>query len=187
MRVPFPDFSNQSNMKWLLRVLSLFISIALWFFIGWDGNSEGTRSFEVPIRYTNLPKGHSIFSATESVQVTLSGRLSALAAVDRRMIVAGVELREIQPGRYRLPVRIDSPPNVRVSRVNPQMIEFELMRMIERVIPIRYQLKGEIPLGHIIRSIDISPPEITLKGNESKIAAVHEALVEIPLSGFQAK
>ena len=186
MKIPFLDFTNQSKMKWLLRVLSLFISITLWFFIGWDGNSERSLSFDVPVRYTNLPKGHSVFSATESVHVTLFGRSSALAAVDRRLIVAGVELREIQPGRYRLPVRVDSPPNVRVSRVNPQMIEFELMRIIERVIPIRYQLKGEIPLGHIIRSIDISPSEITLKGNESKVTAVHEALVEIPLSNLQS-
>ena len=186
MKIPFPDLSNQSNMKWLLRVLSLFISLTLWAFVGWDGNSEGTRSFDVPVRYTNLPKGHSIFSATESIHVTLSGRLAALAAVDRTRIVAGVELREIQPGKYRLPVRVDTPQNVRVSRVNPQIIEFELMRIIERVIPIRYQLKGEIPRGQIIRSIDISPTEVTLKGNESKITAVHEALIEIPLSDLQS-
>lgn len=186
MKIPFPDFSNQSNMKWLLRVVSLLISVALWVFVGWDGNSAGTRPFDVPVRYTNLPKGHSIFSATENIHVILSGRLAALAAVDRSKIIAGVELREIQPGKYRLPVRVDTPKDVRVARVNPQIIEFELMRIIERVIPIRYQLKGEVPRGQLIQSIDISPAEVALKGNESKVAAVHEAVVEISLSEIQS-
>ena len=61
--------NRRINIRWTekLRVnlglfaVSLAISLMLWAFVAWDGNSDGTRSMTANIEYSNLQRGYSIY------------------------------------------------------------------------------------------------------------------------------
>jgi len=86
-----------------LFAVSLAISLMLWAFVAWDGNSDGTRSMSASIEYLNLQRGYSMYDNTRKVEIRLAGRLNALSRVEQADITARVDLQGLQPGKYSLP------------------------------------------------------------------------------------
>ena len=93
-----------------LFAVSLLISLMLWAFVAWDGNSDGTRSMSASIEYLNLQRGYSMYDNTRKVEIRLAGRLNALSRVEQSDITARVDLQGLQPGKYSLPINISTPP-----------------------------------------------------------------------------
>jgi YbbR domain-containing protein len=161
--------------RWFLRGASLVFAVILWLFVTWDGTSLSTRSLSVPLAYQDLPDGYSISQAPQNVSVRLEGRLESLALLNRSDITAVVGMRDLRPGKYRLPVQLTAPGNVRVLSYSPNAVDFELFRMIERTIRPVLTLQDELPGGLLMSSVDITPSEIIIKGPEADVLAVRRA------------
>ena len=61
--------------RWSLRALSLVIALLVWFFVAWDRNGEGSRSFRLAVEYQHVPEGLSLVAQTEQVDIRLAGAL----------------------------------------------------------------------------------------------------------------
>jgi YbbR domain-containing protein len=80
-------------------------------------------TFGVPLQAEGLANGLSLAGLPPLVQVTLSGPLPALQALDPGSIVARLSLAGLGPGRYQVPVQVTAPPETRAIAVTPAQVE----------------------------------------------------------------
>jgi len=165
-----------------LFVVSLVISLVLWAFVAWDGNSDGTRSMSANIEYLNLQRGYSMFDNTRRVEIRLVGRINALSRVEQSDVSARVDLQGLQPGKYSLPINISTPPFVRVRSWQPSTADVEIYRHVERTVAVSYRIEGNLPEGMAVSSVNILPKEAVISGPESDVLSVQSVEAVIPAS-----
>ncbi len=169
------------DTKLFLCGVSVFISVLIWTFVAWDGNTDGTRSISVPVQYVNLSKGYSIYTQNKRIEIRLAGRLSSLANIEESDISATVDLQGMQIGSYSLPIKVDAPQFVRIRSQTPSLAEVEIYRYVERTIPITWKLEEILSNDAIVSNVELSPSEATISGPENDVLSVQsiEALVPV--------
>ncbi len=172
--------------RWALRLLSLAGAVLLWFFVAWDRNGEGSRSFRLAVEYQHVPEGLSLVGQTEQVDIRLAGSLPRLAELERGSLSALVDLKGMKTGVYRLPIRLVLPPGIRALSVKPERVRVELIRLIERRLPVFVDVKGDIPAGMKLELLKVDPPEVTLRGPEPEILRVLSAKIRPTLEQIRS-
>lgn len=170
-----------TRSRLFLATVAIVISIILWVFVAWDGNMEGTRSVDVPIQYIGLTPDYTVYDSDKTVSVRVIGRGSMLSRIDLSEFRAEVDLQGMQAGKYKLPIKIEIPSNLRLRSWNPSAATVEIYRQIERTAPVGWKLQGKLPDGRIITKVDISPGEVTLLGPEADVLAIQALEVTIPV------
>lgn len=169
------------NTKIFIGGISIVISIILWLFVAWDGSTEGVRTLEVPLQYTNLSRGYTIYESTKTVEVRMLGRMNILSRVTPSELKAEVDLQGLQSGTFKLPIRIEGPQFVRIRNWHPSTAEIEIYRQVERTLPIFWSAEGKLPEGKIISFAEISPTDVTVTGPEVDVLSVQNVQVLIPV------
>jgi YbbR domain-containing protein len=83
-------------------------------------------------------------------------------------------------------VTLDKPPS-RVVLVEPQYVTLELEPEAERTVPIRVQVKGEPPLGYLMRTPIVMPSQVTISGPSTYVAQVVEAVTQVSVQDADAE
>lgn len=166
--------------KIALAAISLFISVLIWSFVAWDGDIEGSKTVSVPIEYDNLPSGYILEKKTDAVQLRVTGRINALARLDIGEFRAQVDLNGLRAGEHRLPIKIDSPPFVRINNWSPTVADIEIYRQIERSVPVSWRIDGKIPDGMVIRSVETIPSQVMVRGPEIDVLGMQKLEAVIP-------
>lgn len=176
--------SDSSMPRPVLAAVALVMSLMIWLFVAWDGNTETTRSIEVPIQYNNLSQGFAVGESDKAVQVRVLGRAATISRVDISELKAEVDLQSLQAGRYKPPINMESPAYLRLMNWSPSTANVEIIRHIERTLHVGWRLDGKLSRGKIIEKVDISPDEVTLTGPEAEVLAVQLLEAVIPAAGL---
>jgi YbbR domain-containing protein len=145
--------------------------------VTWEGTVLTSREFLVPLDYQDLPEGYSISQTIDNVEIRVEGKLEALTTMDRRDIAASVSMSDLRPGKYQLPIQVITPSNMRIVSYNPNVVDFELFRMISRSLHPSLVLQGDMPENLALASVDITPAEVIVKGPEASVMTVRRAEV----------
>ena len=176
------DFHGEAFLqsRLFLMGVALFISMLIWVFVAWDGNTDGTKTMNVQVQYNNLARGYSMSVRTGVVTVRLAGRINVLSRLEQGDVTAQVDLQGLQIGKYNLPIKIEVPPSVRVRNWDPAAAEVEIYRHVERTFPVAWRIDGTAPDGMIVSSVDVQPNEVILSGPESAVLSVQAVEAVIP-------
>lgn len=172
--------------KVFLCGVSVLISVILWTLVAFDGNSDASRTLSVDIKYINLARGMSLFTLDNKVEVKLEGRMSALSGIQASDIAAEVDLANLAPGKYSLPMKFEAPSFARVRSWRPALVELEIYRHVERVLPVEPKLEGAAPDGMVVSSVDIDPKEAVVSGPDSDVLSVQKLELPIALDKLDA-
>jgi YbbR domain-containing protein len=176
--------------NWNLKLLALGISLVLWY--GVNGQRESvTQKFHAVQLTFRLPAGLEISNdPPKSVEITLSGSKAALAGITIRDLVASVDVtRSGEHIEQLTPIRVhlDLPEGVHVDQVDPNRVAILVEPRIEREVEVEARLSGTLPEGYELRSVNISPNKIKVRGPESHVAVLQKARTEtISLDGRKA-
>ena len=186
----FNHFVNSKSESFLqtrvfLIGVSLFISVMIWAFVAWNGNTDGTRTIPVRIRYVNLQSGYSLSDNTQQVDIKLVGRLNSLSQVVKGDVSAQVDLQGLQPGKYTSRKYKDTFKR-KGQGWEPSNADVEIYRHVERTVPITWRVDGETPEGMIVASADIKPSKATLSGPEDEVLGVQAVEAVIPSAKLTA-
>jgi YbbR-like protein len=150
-----------------LPLLSLLIAIGLWLHV--HGRGEGTVSLDVPLQIHGLPAGLVVINdLPDHVRVTFSGlqaRLGALSAQDLHVPVDASNLKE--PGVAELAIKagdITVPPGLSVDKIQPDRLELQVDRIIQRAIPVHARF--DLPPGWRVDALQLEPAKVELNGPE---------------------
>jgi YbbR domain-containing protein len=174
----FFDISDESKRtRIVLQIFSIVFAVSLWLFVTWDSTAPSARNISVPLKYPDLQDGYSIVNEVSVIDVTLEGRIEQLALMDRNEIIASVAVRDLRPGKYRLPVQLEIPDGVRLSGYAPRVVDVELFRIIERTLRPSLSVIGPTPENLSLGNVTIIPAEVAARGPEALIFSIRRAEV----------
>ncbi|PKN59775.1 MAG: hypothetical protein CVU53_06495 [Deltaproteobacteria bacterium HGW-Deltaproteobacteria-11] len=166
--------------NWQLKIFSLLISVALFYFVRSDKDSEGTLVVE--INYTNPPKDQVLLNELiHSVKLSIRGPWMGVRKLDgetwhRKLTV---DLSNIKGDR----VDLDStmfglPKGIRITNIMPQYLPIRLEQRITRTVPITLKLENN-PNFHVTETA-IDPNKVKLSGPKTLVLS----LPSLPLPSY---
>ena len=161
-----------------LKGLSLVVAFFLWFYVSGEVGGESVREYLAPVEYRNVPAGLELKADLKEVRLQVVTGSSFLSLFNESDVRAEVDLMGLEPGRYRLNVRAILPSGMRLVSASQSMAEVELTRIVERVLPLKAEVKGGLPPGFLLESVEIVPAEIMVRGPEEIVSTLKSARLE---------
>ena len=158
---------------WQLKLLALFLAIALWFFVG---SAERTEiALALPIEYVGLEGPLTLDGPRrDMVDVQLQATRWAAERVSPatgrvRVDVSG--LREGDNVVHIVPDAIQTPAGVRVTRVAPAWTTVHATRAAMRTVQVVPQVLGRPAADHVVGPVVVEPTTVQIKGPRTTIEA----------------
>ena len=105
-----------------LKAASVCLAFLLW--VSVTGEPVVERGLDIPLEFENVPLGSQITgNPPDVIGVRVRGSSSS---IDGDAVRAHVDLDGLLPGRYNLPVTIESSDDVRITQIDPPSIQVNL-------------------------------------------------------------
>jgi YbbR domain-containing protein len=156
--------------NWGIKLLSLGLSLSLWFFVTSKGKTEITLT--VPLELRDIPQNMAVVGdVTGTLEVRVQGQERALRDISSGKKVAGiVDLSRAKVGENTVrlsPDDIQRPSGVAVTYLSPSEVRVKLEPLVRRAIRLNPVLHGTPASGFRVEKISISPARITVEGPAS--------------------
>ena len=174
----------------ITKILSLILSILLWFFIITEIDPVITKDFtnvEVELRNQSSMREAGMELLKNDVYTTnivISGNRSAIIGLKEEDISAYVDLGEVQPGSQRLPIHFRlSDDSLKIKKSNPTAITIAVDEIITLKKPVTVTAKGQPAEGMVLDRITVNQEEVSVKGPKKSVDKVHSVTGYIPVTG----
>lgn len=166
--------------NWRLKLLALGCAMILWFFVMGERRLE--VAYSVPVELKNVPQGMVVTNdLPKSIDIRLSGPRALLSDLNEKDVRISIDLLGLKPGVStfsRLDDHLHLPGGIQATRISPSFVDVKLERIIDKVVPLRPRLSGELPRGSHLVAVDILPERVVVQGAESEIAGISEVMTE---------
>ena len=160
---------------WSLKLLSLAIAVVLWLLVTGQ-NQPVTAHVNVQLNFIRPPALEISNDPPRTVDVMLTGSRSKLDDLTSLDLVATVDISDQRAGERVLRLadkaQLSLPQGVKVDGFQPSAIPVRLETIIERQVPIDPKLEGKPADGYDVYSVRPSRETVTLRGPESRVAAL---------------
>jgi YbbR domain-containing protein len=133
----------------MLKVLSLFFALFLWYFV--VGEDKVDMNVTIPVEIVNLPRDLVVSNQfKKQLEVTVSGQRSLIRGMADQHISRTIDLSKAAPGTVVIQNNLDSislPRGLSILRVQPPTITLLLDRLIQKELPIKPILVGKVQNG----------------------------------------
>jgi YbbR domain-containing protein len=150
-----------------LKLFSLLFALGLWLFVN-AGQKPTEKSFVVPVEFRNMPAElMTVNPAPAQIEVRLAGPPALLSTLDPDYLKVVLDLDGARPGTstFRLSADFFNPPRgVRVTRINPAVVNLRLETKAERSLPVTVRLGTKPPAGQKIARMDPMPDTVKVRG-----------------------
>ncbi|MFA7249249.1 MAG: CdaR family protein [Dehalococcoidia bacterium] len=173
-----------------LLALSLVLGASLWVFIADTENPTLVDAFPGQITVEAVNVGESLAVANQLPAITVrvaaaSDRWQQLSAADFR---AYVDLKGFGARSQDVPVNVEvvNVSGVRVVDTSPRVITVNLENQVTNKVPVTTRAVGQLPIGYELGQMAPATSSVTVRGPESLVGLVSEAVAEINVTGLTA-
>ncbi len=157
---------------WSIKLLSLGLSLTLWFYVTSKGKTEMTLS--VPLELRNIPQTLAIVGdVAGSLDVRVQGQERVLRDITVGKKVFGVlDLSMTRAGENVVPISPDDirrPSGVTVMHLALSEVKVKLEPLVRRTVRLKPVLHGSPASGFHVVKVTVSPSKITVEGPSSII------------------
>lgn len=171
-----------------LLAISLLIGFALWVFVTDVENPTVVDTLPSPILVEAVNVGEDLAVANQlpAIQVQIAApadRWERLTAANFR---AFVDLRDFDARSQEVVVQVEveGVTGVRVVETDPQTIVVNLEDLITAEVPVSARVIGTLPLGYELEEATPAVERVTVRGPESLVALVAEAVASVNVTGL---
>ncbi|MCE5194667.1 MAG: hypothetical protein LLF28_04305 [Nitrospiraceae bacterium] len=154
-----------------LKILAVSMAIILWFFVVSKGQSE--IAIDVPIELKNIPQGlECVKQNTKSVSLTIRGQEIFLKNAKPADINVYIDLGKAKKGRSAYFINKDDvklPSTMHVLSISPSSITIDIEETATAKVLVIPVVTGTPDPKFIVKSIEVSPKEVTIEGVSSEI------------------
>ncbi len=152
-----------------LKILSLILASALWFFV--SGRSKTELALSVPVEFTSLPAAMNIVNKVPtSIHIRVKGTKTLLRPLTANPPSLSVDMSRSKSGKNVIHLAQETfnglPLGVDVVNLDPDTLTLYLDRFIEATLPIKLKTEGSPPRGFQVRDISISPNSARFRVSE---------------------
>jgi YbbR domain-containing protein len=164
------------NLGW--KLLALAVAFLIWFNIA--SEPELATVFSAPVEYKNYPKDLEISSnIVDTIDVEARGASGTLRDLGDSKVSAIIDFSSVQaPGIRTFTLtqnELKLPRGVELVRAIPAQLRFTFEHRATRALRVEVPQTGALPPGLSIAHIEVQPPELSIAGPESRVAAVTRA------------
>lgn len=170
---------------WTLKLIALAITLGLWLAITAQRAPATVRLRGVQLTFLRPADMEISNDPRDEVEVTLSGNKRALDSLNVRNLVVNVDISNARPGERvvqltpeRGLVSMELPDGVRIEKIEPNTVPIRLERLVEQIRTVEVRLDGQVAEGYEVRSVEISPNRVRVRGPQSHIEALSAAPTE---------
>lgn len=150
---------------------------------------EALVTLEVPVEFMNRDPGLEIFSASaSSVSLQLSGSGSLIKSIRPDQVKIKLDLANAVAGKNEIPIARESialPPGIQLKQVEPQMLEVDLDRPVQKTLPIQPDWTGKLADDLIMEDARLVPNTVKVVGGSQMLKDIHTIYTEkIPLDNI---
>lgn len=174
--------------NWKFKALALGCALILWFYVMGERRLE--VAYAVPIELKNVPQGMVVTNdLPKTVDIRLSGPRALLNDLSEKDVRISIDLVGLKPGVTsfsRLDDYLYLPGGIQATRISPSFVDVKLERIVDKIVPLRARLVGQLPAGVRLIAVDVLPQQVLLQGAEGEVVSVSEVLTErIDLGGMK--
>ena len=174
---------------WSLKLLSLAIALVLWLLVTGQ-NQPVTAHVNVQLNFIRPASFEISNDPPRNVDVTLTGSRNKLDDLTTLDLVATVDISDQRAGERVLRLadkaQISLPQGVKVDGFQPSAIPVRLEPIVERQLPVEPKLEGQAANGYEVYGARPNKGSVTLRGPESRVAALQKVQTEtISLGGHK--
>jgi len=166
---------------WSLKLLSLAIALVLWLLVTGQ-NQPVTAHVNVQLNFIRPPSLEISNDPPRTVDVMLTGSRNKLDDLTSLDLVATVDISDQRAGERVLRLadkaQISLPQGVKVDGFQPSAVPVRLEPIIERQVPIDPKIEGKPADGYEVYSAQPNKGSVTLRGPESRVAALQRVPTE---------
>lgn len=169
-----------------LIILSVLLAVVMWAFVVTSTNPSVNRTFRnVPILVQNKDtlekKGYTIIGLEENtnVNIRLEGSRDKIVNLKENDIQASIDVADISEGIQSVSVKVDTPSGVSLSMIDPQDININVQKIVQKKLPVNLVIKDSLKDGKSVKVNEQSLKEITVKGPVSQINKIDRVDVNI--------
>ncbi len=173
-----------------LLAVSLVLGVSLWVFVADTENPTLVDAFPQPITVEAVNVGESLAVANQLPTITVrvaaaSDRWERLSSANFR---AFVDLNGFGARSQEVPLRVEvvDVSGVRVVDTSPRVITVNLENQLTNKVPVTTRAVGQLPIGYELGPMSPQTSTVTVRGAESLVALVSEAVAEINVTGLTA-
>lgn len=159
-----------------LKVSAFLIAVLLWLFVTWRGQSE--VSFDVPIEFKDVPISLGIVSSSaKSANVTVKGQdriMKSLRPSDIRVLVDMGKARKGEESFHINKDDVKLPYAMSVTNIDPSTVRVRLDETVTKSVPVRALITGTPGPGFYIKSVNVEPKSIVIKGLRTEVRKINE-------------
>ncbi len=161
--------------NWGIKLLSLCISLTLWFYVTSKGKTEMTLT--VPLELRNVPQSLAVVgNVTGTLEVRVQGQELALRDITiGKRVFCALDLSTATPGENVLPITPDEirrPSGVSITHLSPTEVRVRLDPIIQKTLRVRAKLRGDPAPGFRVVKVVVSPRRLTVVGAESAVRSL---------------
>ncbi len=171
---------------WSLKLISLVLAVGLWYYAVGEESIEVTRTVPLEIKIKN-PQMSILKTSVRMVRVTLQAPRALLSNLASQEIVASHEIsndvKVVGDYSFRLEsgeVRVSS-PQIRVVKMEPEVIRVTLDELIAQKLEIKPNLMGEPAFGYKLAQdeIQLDPNAIMVEGPKGALGKLDSVKTEV--------
>ena len=172
---------------WTLKLIALAISFGLWFAITGQRTPTTIRLRNVQLDF-QLPNDMEISNEPRrDIDITVSGNSDVLENLNRRELVARVDLTTYRPGDRVVQLTdkiIELPSGIKIVKIEPNTVPLRLEPTVEREVEVEARREGNLAEGFELYNVAVAPQRIRVRGPASHVNNLQKAMTEtIPVEG----
>ncbi|MBI4655097.1 MAG: hypothetical protein HY752_08950 [Nitrospirae bacterium] len=172
----------------LLKLASLALAIALWFFVV----SKGSLGIimDVPVGFKNLPSGLELVEVTKAVSINIEGQERILKSLKQENINVLIDLKNAKKGELFFsvsPENVSLPKNLVITKISPQTVRLVLEEKLRKNVIVSPLIISSPATGYILGKIEVIPKSVEIEGPLTAVTKVYSLKTEpIDISGITA-
>jgi YbbR domain-containing protein len=175
---------------WLMKLVALAITLALWLGVTGLSKSATLRLTAIPldVRYSNNIEVTN--TPTTTINFVISGDSRKVSQIRAGDLAATIDISEVAPGDRVIPLTPETvyvfplPPGVKVEEIVPRTLSVRIETVELKEVPVAAETSGKLPAGFEIYDTVITPPKVSVRGPSSFIRSLQSVPTErIDLAG----
>lgn len=169
------DYRKLLFDNWGIKLVSLGLSLTLWFYVTSKGKTEMTLT--VPLELRNIPQGMTVVGdVAGSLEMRVQGQERVLRDISIGKKIIGIldlSMTKVGENTVRIsPDDIRRPAGVTVTYMSLSEAKVKLEPLVRKILKLKPVLHGAPAAGYRLAGITVTPPKITVEGPESVISTL---------------
>jgi YbbR domain-containing protein len=169
--------------NWGIKLISLGLSLMLWFYVTSKGKTEMTLT--VPLELRNIPQNMVVVGpVASSLEVRVQGqeRLLRDITTDKKLVgILDLSMTKEGENAVRLsPDDISRPSDIVVTHMSLSEVKVRLEPLIRKTFRLKPIVHGAPASGYRLKNVVITPPKVTVEG-PSSVVTMLDSLQTMPI------